>query len=96
MVSDDKGAMDTTQPTAPRKPRLSFLTPQQRELLAQWIESKVRNIPERIGRERAYLKERPDDKQSARQLMYYENLISAARWFASLVRQEGTRQRSAE
>lgn len=57
--------------------------------MAQWLEGLARKLPDRIAKEREWLRLHPDDQASRNQLAYWENYTSVVKQIAYLVRRAG-------
>lgn len=96
MATSDEGFPDLSVPMNKGKVRLSSLTPEQREVVASWLEDKVKKLPAAIHQANEYLRTNPNDVTTQRQVQWYRSLIGAAKWFAYMARTERTRQQRKE
>lgn len=92
MATDSEGFPNISVPQRKGKVRLSSLTAEQRELVASWIEDKVKKLPAAIMQANEYLAKNPGDHTTRKQVEWYKALISAAKWFCYMCRTERTRQ----
>ena len=71
-----------------RRLRLRGFSPDQREMLARWIESKYSAAPSVIAKLEGWLRGHPDDLGSRHELFVWRGALAASRQLAHLARTE--------
>lgn len=71
-----------------RRVRLRGLGPVEREQIATWIESKYAHTPETIAKLEMWLRDHPDDRRAAGELLNWRASLAVARQLAHLARTE--------
>lgn len=71
-----------------RKVRLTGLGPEQKEQVAKWMEAKFAHVPSTIAKLEMWLRDHPEDKRAANELINWRASQAVVRQLAHLARTE--------